>query len=443
MNASQEGAGTALAKPSLFRHRNFLLLWIGETTSGLGNSLATLALPLIAVLNLDTGTLGVSLLGASVWVPWLVLGLPVGAWVDRLPVRPLMIACDLVAAVLFASVPVAWWLDLLSFPYLVVVGMLTGTTSVFFSTAYHVYLPGVLTPEELMAGNATLQGSESAAQVAGPGLAGLISRAFGAVTGLLVNAASFLVSALCLALIRATPVEREAEQEPGTLREQIAEGLRFVTRDGYLRPIVTYGALANVTLAGYEAIQVVYLVRTLGASPLVVGLLVAAGSLGGVLGSLVVGPVVKRFGTARGMLVIQLGAAPFGLLIPLSGAGWGLPLFAVGTMVPIAGTVAANVILNSFRQTYCPPRLLGRVVSSTMVVNFGALPVGAVLGGFLGSAVGLRPTMWIMMVGLVLTGLVLLAGPIGRVRDLPTEPPAPRRSDAEANLAAATGEAGS
>ena len=388
MNENQEAFRPPPARRGLLWQRNFLLLWIGETTSGLGNSLATLALPLIAVLDLRSGTFGVSLLGGAVWVPWLLLGLPAGAWVNRLPLRPLMIICDLVATALFVSVPIVWWLHLLSLPYLLVVGLLTGATSVFFVTAYHVYLPTVLTADELMAGNATLQGSESAAQIAGPGLAGLITQGFSAVGGLLVNAATFLVSASCLGLIRSTRARREPEEQPGSLRQQISQGLRFVGRDRYLRALVTYGALGNLTLAGYEAIQVVYLVRTLGASSLVVGILITAGSLGGVLGSLLVGPVVRRFGTARGVLVLQLGTAPFGLLIPLAGSGWALILFALGTMVPIAGVVASNVILNSFRQTYCPPRLLGRVVSTTMVINYGALPVGAVIGGFLGSVFG-------------------------------------------------------
>jgi MFS family permease len=411
------------ARSGLFRHGNFVLLWIGETTSGLGNSLATLALPLIAVLSLHSSTFGVAVLGASVWMPWLVLGLPAGAWVDRLPLRPLMIICDLLAAALFVSVPIAWWLHVLTLGYLIVVGLLTGAISVFFSTAYHVYVPTVITPDVLLAGNATLQGSESAAQVAGPGLAGLIARLFGAVGGLLIDAVTFLVSALCLAFVRGRVADPEPEVQPGTLRAQIAEGLRFVTRDQYLRAFVTYGALGNVTLAGYEAIQVVYLVRTLGASSLTVGLLISVASVGGVFGSLLVGPAVKRFGTARSVLVLQLGAAPFGLLIPLAGRGWMLSLFAIGTMVPIAAVMAANVILNSFRQTYCPPRLLGRVVSTTMVMNFGALPVGALLGGWCGMAFGLRPTMWIMMIGFVLVGLVLFNGPIRKVRDLPTEPP--------------------
>src|SRR5207248_3214880 len=143
------------------------------------------------------------------------------------------------------------------------------------------------------------------------------------------------------------------------------------------------GALGNITLMGYEAIQVPYLTRTLGASTVAVGFLVSFASLGGVLGSLLVGPVTKRFGTSRGLFAILLATAPFGLLIPLAGAHWRLLLFGLGAFMPVTGVTAANVILDSFRQTYCPPRLLGRVVSSTMVINLGALPIGALLGGTL------------------------------------------------------------
>jgi MFS family permease len=421
MDGNRERVSDRKPRWGVFRHRDFLLLWIGETASGVGNSVATVALPLVAVLALGSSTFEVSLLSGSVWVPWLVLGLPVGAWVDRLPVRPVMIICDLVAAAMFLSVPVAWWAGWLSLPYLLVVGMMTGATSVFFTTAYHTYIPSLLSPDDLMEGNAKLQGSESAAMVVGPGLAGLVARVFGAVSGLVVNAFTFLVSAFCLLRIRARAAVPEAADDAGRLREQIAEGLRFLASDRYLRPIVIYGALANVALAGYEAVQVVYLVRVLGASPLLVGLVIAAGSLGGVLGAMVVGPLTRKFGTARGMLMAELGAAPFGLFIPLAQPRWGLALFALGTTTVIGGTVASNVIHSSFRQTYCPPRLLGRVVASTMVINFGALPIGAVLGGTFGTLVGIRPTMWIMMIGLILSGLVLLSGPLRTTRDLPTE----------------------
>lgn len=420
MNESQPGVDVAVeaSRPSV--NRNFRLFWVGETTSALGNSLATLLLPLIATLELGSSAFEVSLVVGSVWVPWIFLGLPAGAWVDRLPLRPIMIMCDVASAVLFASVPVVWWLDMLTLPYLLLVGLLTGAASVFFSTAFHVYMPLVLTPEKLLSGNAKLQGAESFVQVAGPGLAGPLAKLMGSVTSLLVNAVTFVVSAVCLLLIRGGVSEREpGDPDPGSLRQQILAGLRFVVHDPYLRPLVTYGALNNLMLMGYEAIQVPYLVRTLNASPVAVGLLVACASVGGVLASVLVTPVTKRFGSSRGLFIIIVSTVPFGLLIPLAGSGARLALFGLGVLVPVIGVIAFNVVLNAFRQTYCPPRLLGRVVSTTMVVNLGALPIGAVIGGSLGSLVGLRATMWIMTVGLVLVTSVLLASPMRRIRDLP------------------------
>lgn len=421
-------------KRGLLRNRNFVLLWIGETTSVLGNSMATVALPLIAVFELHASTFEVSLLFAAVWAPWLVLGFPAGAWVDRLPLRPLMIICDLVAAAVFAAVPVLHLAGLLTLPYLLVVALLAGSTSVFFTTAYHVIVPRLLPADMRIEGNARLQGSEEVAQIAGPGLAGPVARVFGPVMALLINSLTFLVSLVCLTLIRLEPAPRDEAARPGTMRGQIAEGLSFVGRDKYLRPLVLQCWLMNLMLAGFEAVQVIYLVRTLGAGPTLVGFLFAAGSVGGVLGAVLVRPIVGRLGTGRGLLLIQLVALPFGLLIPLAGPGWGLTLYALGSMVIIAGVVAGNVIMDTFRQAYCPPRLLGRVVASSTAVNYSALPLGALAGGLLGSVVDLRVTMWIAMGGLALTGLVLLTSPIRTVRNLPTRPPGSRGDPADRTL---------
>lgn len=413
-------------RPGLFRQRNFVLLWLGETTSSLGNSLTLVALPLVAVLTLGSSTFQTSLLSACAWVPWLFLGLPAGAWVDRLPQRPLMITCNLLAAALFASLPLAHAFGALTFQHLLIVAVLSGITTIFYSTAYHVYLPRLLTPQELIDGNSTLQGSESATQIAGSGLAGLIAQAVGAVVGLLVDAGTFLVSTFCLTFIRPRPVPPAPVDGPRTsLTHQIGTGIRFVLSDRYLRALVTYAALANLVIEGSAGIHIVFLIRTVGADPAVVGFLIGAGSLGGVCGAFLAKPITRRFGTARGLVVCKLLAAPCALLVPLTRPGAGLVLFAVGTMAVIAGIVASNVIVNSFRQTYCPPGMLGRVVATTMVINYSTIPVGALLGGALGTLIGLRPTLWIMAVGLILAGLVLLAGPIGRIRDFPSAPALP------------------
>ena len=191
----------ARRRGGVLRQRNFFLLWTGETISGAGSSMAAVGVPLLAVTVLHASTFAVAVLTGAAYLPWLVIGLPAGAWVDRLPVRPLMIACDVISALLFASLPAAAWLGALTTGQVVVVALLAGAANVFFSTAYQVCLPSLVTAAELVDGNAKLQGGASVATIAGRGAAGLAAEAVGAATALLVNAASFLASAACLLAI--------------------------------------------------------------------------------------------------------------------------------------------------------------------------------------------------------------------------------------------------
>jgi MFS family permease len=406
----------------LFWHRDFRLLWIGQTTSKLGSSVTSVALPLVAVATLDASTFQVALLSAAAWLPWLLVGLPVGAWVDRLPRRPVMIACDLAALLLFLSVPVVAWLGWLTIGHLLAVALGAGTASVVFQTAYQVYLPSLLDRDQVAEGNAKLQATEAAAQVGGPGVAGLMTQLAGVVTALLVDALSYLASALCLLSIRVREPRPECARQDSTLRQEIGEGIRFVARDPYLRVLTVFGAVSNIGLIGYQSILVVFLVREVGVSPGMVGGLAAAASMGGVLGATLATALARRFGSARSLLVAELGAAPFGLLVPLTTPGAGLALTVAGGFVVGAGVAVGNVLKGSFRQTYTPRGLLGRVTVSMQMVNYGTIPLGAVLGGLLGTVLGLRPAMWAIMAGLALTGLILLAGPLRQHRDLPARP---------------------
>ncbi|WP_354670133.1 MFS transporter [Streptomyces sp. S.PNR 29] len=403
----------------VFAQRDFRLLWVGETVSGLGNSVTAVALPLIAVVVLDADSTAVGLITAAVWLPWLLVGLPVGAWVDRVRKRPLMIACDLVSAAALVSVPLAAWLDALTFRHMVVVALICGTAAVCFNTAYHSYIRIVLDGRNLLEGNAKLQGSEAVTQVAGPGAAGLLAQAFGAVTALVADAVTFLVSAVCLKRIRAAEPDRAPDDERDSLRRQITEGLRFVSRDRYLRPMVTWGAMINMALMGYQAVQVVFLVRTVGLNPATVGLLLAGVSTGGIAGALVATRITRRFGTARGLLLLQAVTAPFALLLPMTTAGPGLLLFATGAFAVGTGISVANIVVGSFRQSYCPPHMLGRVVATAMMINHSTIPLGSLLGGVLGDAVGYRPAMWITTAAVAPCWLILALSPMRRERDLP------------------------
>ena len=399
----------------LWGNRDFRLLWTGETTSMLGSMVASTALPLVAVVTLGASTFQVGLLTAIAWLPWLVVGLPAGAWVDRLPKRPVMLACNTVSMAVFGSVPLAAALGALSMPYLLAAALLGGVAKVFFTLAYRAYLPALVRPDELLDANAKLQGSESATQVGGPGLAGLLAQAFGPVSGVLADAVSFGVSVLCVRAIKVREAVVPVDRTP--LRSQIAEGLRFVLQDRYLRTLMTFGAVSNLALTGYQAIQIVFLSRTLGAAPGLVGLVLAVAASGGVLGAALAGRLGARFGTARAFLLCEVFAAPMLLLGPLSGPGWGLVLFVLAEFGVCAGVVASNVLTTTFRQQYCPPELFSRINSSASIVNYGTIPLAGVLGGVLGEVIGVRETLWVMS-GVLIVALGMLA-PLAKERDFP------------------------
>ncbi|MFI6456215.1 MFS transporter [Streptosporangium amethystogenes] len=418
---------TTTARPprlGLLHKRDFRLLWIGESASSLGSSVTSVALPLVAVTTLHASAFAVSALAAATWLPWLVIGLPAGAWVDRLPRRTVMLVADYVSMAAFLSVPVTAALGMLTTVQLVVVALVAGTAKVFFATAYRAYLPSLVQGEDLLEANAKLQGSEQVANLAGPGVAGLVAQLFSAVGGLLVDAASFAVSALCLQGIRHREVVERGPRR--RLRSEIREGLRTVVADPLLRGNMLYGCVANLALTGYTSLLVVFLVDDVGLSAATTGTLIAVTSLGGVIGAFAARPLAARLGSARTFLIGKAALPPAGLFIACADHGVMLVPFVIASIVIIAGVVAGNVIFSGFTQGYVPTTLMGRVSTSSQVVNFGAMPLGALLAGTLAVAFSVRTTMWIMLSIFALSGLILLASPLRRLRDLPSgrmEPP--------------------
>lgn len=429
---SQEARGGLLR-----RHRDFRLLWFGETTGKFGAAVTGVTMPLIAVSTLQASTFEVGLLSATAWLPWLLIGLPVGVWVDRLPRRPIMLASAAVSLVALACVPVAARLGWLSIGLLMAVALLTGTATVFFQTAYSAYLPSILEPEDQPEGNAKLHGSASAAQIAGLGSGGLIAQLAGAVNGLFVNAATFLVSLLCLGGIRHREPRVTATESPREpLVSEVREGLRLIAGDPWFRAFALFGGASNLALMGYQAIQVVFLVRTVGVAPGVVGALIAATSAGGVAGAFVARRVAVRIGTARATLLFEIAIPVLGLLMPLTVNGVGVLFFVVGGFSVAAGAVAGNVLKASFQQQYCPPHLLGRLIASTAFLSYGTIPIGALLGGTLGSVLDVRTALAITAAGIPLAGLLLYFSPLRHSRDLPTT----RRSTGNARSGSQTGD---
>jgi MFS family permease len=448
----------------LLWQRNFRLLWTGETISGAGSAMAVVGVPLLAVTVLHASTFAVAVLTAAAYLPWLLIGLPAGAWVDRLPARPLMIVCDVISALLYASLPAAAWLSVLTTAQVLAVALLAGAANVFFATAYQVCLPSVVTAAELVEGNAKLQAGASVATIAGRGAAGLAADAVGAATALLFNAASFLVSAACLlhinpspapppptpapapptpapapapptpapaqsapvpqAPVPQAPVPHAAGQASGVFAETW-QGVRFVARDPYLRPLTIYAAVANLAYTGNLALVVVFLVRVVGLSSAAVGLLLATGGIGGLVGALLAPRLSRAFGTARALVLTCLGTGLSGLLIPLTARGPRIACYMIGSALIAAGIVVSNVIAGSFRQEYCPPSMLGRVTASMRFLAFGMIPLGALLAGALGTALGVRNGLWIVLAIFAASALVLLTPHIRTTRNLPARPPSP------------------
>ncbi|MFI0742272.1 MFS transporter [Streptomyces sp. NPDC021100] len=303
-----------------------------------------------------------SLLTAATWVPWLVIGLPAGVRVDRLPRRAVMLTGDAVSCAVFAAVPPAHRFGALDVGGLLPAALLAGTAAVFFQTAYTAYLPGIVGAADQAEGNAKLHGSASAAQLAGTAAGGLIAQVLGVVDSMPTTAATFLVSFVCVSRIRhREPPAPVVVRARGALFKEVGEGVRLVARDPYLRSLTLFGAASNLFLGGCQTLLVVFLVRDVGMSGTGVGVLVAIGGAGGVLGALVVRGGVARFGTARALLAFELGVPALAPLMELTTRDAGLAFFAAGYACASVGVVAGNVIKAGFHQASCPAGVLGRV----------------------------------------------------------------------------------
>jgi MFS family permease len=354
---------------SLIRHhRDFRLFWIGETTSRAGSSVTTVVVPLVAVTVLHSSAFMTSALTGAAWLLWLVFGLVAGPVVDRYRKRRLMIVCDMISAILFASVPAAAAAGLLTVGQLLVVAFGAGCVSVLFTTAYSAYLVELITdPADRAAANSTLQGSASAAQVGGPGLGGLLAAALGS-AALLADSISFLVSAVCLLAIR-TPDSGVSRAAGRTLRTQVGDGIRFLSRDPLLRPLALCGGTANLALTGYQALMVVFLIRVVSVGAGSVGLLMALISLGGVIGAFVGNPLARRLGSGRALLLTKIGACPCALLIPLEAHGWREVFAALGGLGVgigiVAGTSLAAASPRPTHRPNCSPEATPRSTCST------------------------------------------------------------------------------
>jgi MFS family permease len=379
-----------------------------------------LALPLLAATALGATPWQMGLLVAAERGAFLLVGLPAGVLLDRVRRRPVMIAADLVRFVLIGSIPLAWALGTLTFAQLLVVALLAGVATVFFDVAYQSVLPAVVGRAGLVEGNAKLESTRAAAETGGPALGGGLAQLVGAAAAVLLDAVTYLVSAAFLLRMR-TREAVPARDPARSLRADMAQGLRYVLGHPLLRPITLCTGTANLFSGVLAAVSVLFLARELSQPPAVIGLVLAAGSAGGLVGALTAGQWIRGLGQGRTVVTALLVTGPVALVLPLTTPGAGLAWFALGTAAVAYGGVVYNVAQVSFRQSVTPDRLLGRMNASIRFLVWGTIPLGGLLGGALGELIGLRATLLVTAVGLVLSPVWVVASPLRRLRDLPAE----------------------
>jgi MFS family permease len=387
------------------RSRDFRLLLIGQTTAQLGAQVSAVAIPLLAVLTLHASPFQVGLLSASATIAFALIGLPAGAWVDRWPRRPVLIASDVARMVLLATIPLAALLDVLSFSQLVLVSLATGFARVFFDLAYQSYLPAVVGKQGLLAGNSAMETVRAAGQILGPALGGWLVTAVGAANVILLQAFAFGASAGSLTAIRAREEAGPSDPPKAALRTRIGQGLRYVVRTPVLRATAITSAASNFVFAVASAANFIFMARTLALSPVQIGAVLAAGSITVMVGAAATPRLARRFGSARVTWLCLAVTAPFALLTPLAQPGWRTLLLVAGVAAGELGQIVYAIANVSLRQRLCPGEILGRVNATMRFLMMGLFPLGALLGGLLGELAGVRPVLWLS--GVILAVCVL------------------------------------
>jgi MFS family permease len=401
----------------LWQRRDYVQLWSAATVSQLGSQVSLLALPFVAIATLKATTFEVASLGVADSVPLILVALPAGVWLDRIPQRrPIMMACDAGRAAALASIPAAYASGLLTIWQLFAVGFVTGTLTVFFDVASTSFLPSILERELLAEGNAGLQVSAQTAQVTGPGLAGALIGALGAPYAVLADSISFVCSAAFIS--RVTHVEERAvDTERRSMWADIREGLTFVLRHPILRPNLAFTFTANIFNAILFAVFLLFAVRHLGMSAREIGLVFVLANLGSLSGALLVTRLQRRFGLGRVMLVTAFSGWPL-LLIPFATGSTGIALLAAALLGWGTGAVIYNTTSVTIGQATTPDRLMARASASRRLVSWATIPIATLLGGALGTYLGLRTTVFIGAGGRALAGLIILASPVRSVRTL-------------------------
>ena len=404
------------------QHRDFNVLWLGQTLSVFGSAVSLLALPSVAILTLHASPFQVGLLEALAFAPFPTLGLFVGVFADRTPRRRIMLIADLFRAIVLASIPLAAIVHALTYAQLAIVALLVGIGTVFFEISYQSYVPVLVAVAELPRSNARLEFTRSLAEIAGNGVAGLLISLLGAARAVGVDAFSFIVSVASLLLIRKReqPHPKNGATNASVLVD-IREGLAFVFRSPVLRSIAACTATSNFGSAMIWAVLLVFAYRDLHLKAVTVGLIFAFANVG-FLGAALSSKIAARLGLGRTLVVSILVAGSSRIILPLALEGMPVAVLFIAELFVALTTPIYNINQVSLRQTLVPPHLQGRMNATMRTFVWGTMPLGSLAGGTLGSTIGVVPTIVVGALVGASSFIWIAAGPAGRLRSISLDP---------------------
>ncbi|MGH2407923.1 MAG: MFS transporter [Candidatus Limnocylindrales bacterium] len=416
-------ASPAQTSRSLLRSADFLKLWVGQTVSVFGTQITVLAIPTVAALTLKVAPFEFGLIETLEFLPFILLSLQAGVWVDRLRRRPILIVADLARAVSLLSIPIAFALGALTIWQLYLVVFVNGCLTVFFDVAYQSYLPSIVERDQVVEGNSRLELTRTAAARLGPGAAGVLIGIVTAPFAILLDGLSYVLSAVLLTWIRRpepAPTAHDASTGPRpSVRQEVAVGLRYVIGHQWLRAIALASNLSNLFGSVANALLILYLLTERQFTPALVGFAFSIGSLGVFAAALVTSRLTKRLGVGPMLLLCSFGFSVSWVPVPLAPDALLFPALSLSIVALGFFGVAWNINQVSLRQAITPHDLLGKMNATMRFIAWGAIPIGTLAGGFLGGVIGLHDTIWVGAIGSCISFVPVAFSSVRRLRQIP------------------------
>jgi len=406
----------------LWRHPNFLRLWTAQSVSAFGSRITRTALPVIAILLVTADPVEISIVGALTVVPDLIVGLFAGGFIDRHAKRPILIGADLVRALLVFSIPIAAWTQRLTIEQLYVVAALVGTASALFRLTHLAYLPLLVGREHLVEGNSKLEATESIAEIGGPGLAGVLIQGLTAPIALVVDAASYLWSAVFLARIRSREVFERTAQASGSVVDDVRIGVRAGFGHPIVGPMFWSFAIADLFGGFYTALYMLYALETLKLPVATIGVVISLGGVSALAGAFVASRLSHALGFGRAMLAAAAFGKATGIFVPLAAVFPSASALSLGLsqLLGDGALVAFLILAGSYRQAVLPLDVMARANGMLAVMTGVLTPLGALLAGAIASAASTSVAVWIAAIGGVLSMAPLLRRSIYRLEAIPS-----------------------